>query len=226
MRAMACLPWCFLGTVPYARALTLQLRLREAIRAGADDLLLLLEHPTVITLGRSASAEFISASADRLQELEIEVVRVSRGGQVTLHAPGQLVGYPLRRLTSRAVRAHVTGVIGGVARYLEQQHGVTGAWQDDNPGLWTAKGKIAAVGIDARGGVAMHGFALNLTVDLSLFELIVPCGLRRPVTSLQRERGRSPSPAEAAPAVAAALAESFGVEASPLSPTAVEELCR
>ncbi|PID38047.1 MAG: lipoyl(octanoyl) transferase [Proteobacteria bacterium] len=223
---MACLEWCFLGVVPYARALALQLRLREAIREGRRDLLLLLEHPAVITLGRSASKAFIEADEAELRRLGIDIVRASRGGQVTLHAPGQLVGYPLRRLTARAVRAHVIGVIEGVRRYLLRGYRLTSTWEEDNPGLWCNQGKIAAVGVDARGGVATHGFALNLTVDLSLFELIVPCGLRRPVTSLERELGlgRAPTPSEAAPAVAASLAESFGVEAVPLAPTAVKEL--
>lgn len=225
---MACLQWAVLGVVPYQRALELQLRLRDAIRAGRGDIVLLLEHPTVITLGRSASAEYIRAGEAELARRGIEVVRATRGGEVTLHAPGQLVGYPLRRLTSRAVRAHVTGVIEGVRRYLDREHQLTSAWQDDNPGLWTRRGeaKIAAVGVDARGGVAMHGFALNLSVDLSLFELIVPCGLRRPVTSVEAELGRAPTPAQAAPLVARALAESFGAELEPLSPAAVEELVR
>lgn len=210
---MRALSWRFLGTVPYRDALSLQLRLREELRDGSrQDLLLLLEHPFVITLGRSAQRENVLAPEEELAAAGISVHRVGRGGDVTLHGPGQLVGYPLRRLHSRNVRAHVLGVIEALRSYLERDFSLRTEWQRDNPGLWTEGGKIAAVGIDARGGVAMHGFALNLSIDLERFGLIVPCGLKRPVTSVARETGRAPTSEEAAPRVAEEIAVALGYE--------------
>ena len=191
----------------------MQLRLRERLRDGASqDLLLLLEHPFVITLGRSAQRENVLATEEELAAVGISVHRVGRGGDVTLHGPGQLVGYPLRRLNSRNVRAHVMGVIEGLRSYLKRDFSLSTEWQRDNPGLWSDGGKIAAVGIDARGGVAMHGFALNLSIDLERFGLIVPCGLTRPVTSVARETGRAPTSEEAAPRVAEEIAAALGYE--------------
>lgn len=209
------LAWRFLGSVPYPEALSLQLDLRDRVRAGSrGDVLLLLEHPLVITLGRSARRDHVLQTEHALAAAGIEVHRVQRGGEVTLHGPGQLVGYPVRRLHSRNVRRHVLGVIEGLQAYLRRDFALTAQWEKDNPGLWTPSGKIAAVGIDARGGVAMHGFALNLSIDLRNFALIVPCGSSRPVTSVAQETGQAPSCAEAAPRVAEEIALALGYDSA------------
>ena len=202
--------WSFLGTMPYLEALQLQLALRAGVAQGAEHALLLAEHPPVITLGRSADRRHIRASPDALASRGVEVHQVQRGGDVTYHAPGQLVGYPIRRL-GRQVRAHVRGIVSALEDYVGGL-GVACWWEDDNPGLWTATGKIAAVGVDARGGVSCHGFSLNICPDLRGFELIVPCGLSRPVTSLAAclPRERVPPVAEAASALALRLGAAFG----------------
>ena len=189
--------WTFLGEVEYEEALALQLRLREEILAGRrGDTLLMLSHPPVITLGRSARSANVLVSHDERRRRGVKLVRVERGGDVTFHGPGQLVGYPLRRV-GRAVAAHVEAMAGAVLEVLGR-YGIQGRWEDGRPGVWTERGKIAAVGVDARGGVAMHGFALNLNTDLSSFEMIVPCGYAAPVTSMEDFLGRGAAPAMAA----------------------------
>lgn len=158
--------------------------MRDQVRAGVvADTLLLVEHLPVVTIGRSASEEHLLCSKQELLRRGVDLHRVSRGGDVTYHGPGQLVGYPIRTVRRR-VRDHVEGIVDALLGVV-QEAGIKGWWEKDNPGLWTADGKIAAVGVDARGGVSMHGFALNVTTDLSQFSLIVPCGLRRPVTSME-----------------------------------------
>ena len=129
---------------------------------------------------------------------------------MTYHGPGQLVGYPVRRV-GRAIRQHVEGMIGALQAFLGTL-GIESRWDEAAPGLWTAKGKIAALGVDARGGVTMHGFSLNLSPNLRHYDLIVPCGERRPVTSVEAVLGRAPRLAEAAPRLASDLGRCYGVE--------------
>lgn len=174
--------WSYLGEIPYRRALALQQALRDGLLGGGgEEALLLLQHPPVVTLGRSARAENVLLSEEALAARGVERVQVERGGDVTFHGPGQLVGYPLRRV-GRAVRPHVEGMGRALVRLLAGW-GIEAHWSDARPGVWTEAGKIAAVGVDARGGVATHGFALNLTVAPAYFQLIVPCGYRAPVVS-------------------------------------------
>ena len=188
--------WTFLGEVEYEEALALQLRLREEILAGRrGDTLLMLSHPPVITLGRSARTSNVLVSHEERRRRGVKLVRVERGGDVTFHGPGQLVGYPLRRV-GRAVAAHVEAMVGAVLEVLGRL-GIEGRWEEGRPGVWTEGGKIAAVGVDARGGVAMHGFALNLHTNLSFFDMIVPCGHAAPVTSVEELLGRGAVPAMA-----------------------------
>ncbi len=163
----------WLGRCDYQRALELQNTLVTArLRDTIKDVLLLLEHPHVYTLGRGADERFV------LNPGNIPVYRVSRGGQVTYHGPGQLIGYPiikleererdvilyLRRLEQALIAALAT--VGIVAR---QRAGLTGVWIDQE--------KIASIGVGFRRWVSMHGFALNVTTDLSFFDAIVPCGI-------------------------------------------------
>jgi lipoyl(octanoyl) transferase len=179
--------WAWLGRMPYGQAHALQESVRDQVAKGASpNTLLLLEHEPVITLGRSADASNIVASASELTSLGIRVERASRGGDVTYHGPGQLVGYPIFRL-ARGVRAHVRAIAASIVAALAQL-GVQSEWREDRPGVWVGLAKICALGVHVRRGVAMHGFALNVDVALDRFRTIVPCGLRGfGVTSIERE---------------------------------------
>lgn len=200
--------WGFLGELAYPRALELQMALKERVKNGQQNTtLLLLEHPPVITLGRSALETNVLASGDELERRGVQLVRVQRGGDVTYHAPGQLVGYLIRRV-GRRIRDHVDLIVRVLRDYIALFQ-VETHWDPEAPGIWTPAGKVAALGIDARGGTTMHGFALNLTIDLKGFELIVPCGMRRPVTSLASLCAAAvPEPRHAA----AEIAQRFAVQ--------------
>ena len=175
------------GSVPYQEALAWQRRLAEDRIAGRldHDLLLLLEHPPVVTLGRN------SHDAHLLERDGIDVVEVERGGDVTFHGPGQLVGYPIIDLKSYKQDLH------WYLRTLEQALidalAILDIRAERNPGLtgvWTGGRKIASIGIHVKQWVTWHGFALNVTTDLSQFGRIVPCGIQGvEMTSVFRERG-------------------------------------
>jgi lipoyl(octanoyl) transferase len=198
-----------LGHVDYQTALALQATLVDLRKRGViHDTLLLLEHAPVITLGRNAKQKNIVASAEVLAQKGVERVECDRGGDVTFHGPGQLVGYPIFDL--RALTPKI-GVIEFVRRIEEvlirscgdlrvrcgRVQGLTGVWTMDEP-----QAKIAAIGVHISRAVTSHGFALNVTTDLDYFKLIVPCGISdKPVTSLERELGRSPSFEEVMPVV-------------------------
>jgi lipoyl(octanoyl) transferase len=218
--------WCYMGQVDYRLALDLQLRLKEAIALGHHpDVLLLLEHPPVITLGRSANISNVLASEEERALRGVEVVHIARGGDVTYHGPGQLVGYPLRRI-GRAVKPHVQGMVEALVTALAGL-GINGWWDDQRPGVWTGEGKIAAVGVDATGGVAMHGFALNISTQLDDYRMIVPCGYQAPVTSVQKMigAGATPRPEEMASVIAKELGSSYGCQLVEISAEKlVEEL--
>ena len=218
--------WTFLGEVAYEEALALQVRLREEILAGRrEDTLLLLTHPPVITLGRSARSTHVLISHQERRRRGVKLLRVERGGDVTFHGPGQLVGYPLRRV-GRAVAGHVLAMVEALLELLAGL-GIHGWWDEKRPGIWTARGKIAAVGVDARGGVAMHGFALNLTTDISYFQMIVPCGHAAPVTSVEEFLGADAAPdlAEVARALVPGLAARFGRQPREAELRRLEEVC-
>jgi lipoyl(octanoyl) transferase len=185
----------FLGRVAYADASRLQERLVEARRAGeAPDTLLLLEHPPVVTLGRGAHVENLLLDEAGLRDRGIELHEAGRGGDVTYHGPGQLVGYPVvalqgeRRDAHRYLRDLEEGLIAAAASFGIRSGRVPGL-----TGVWAGSGKLAAIGVRiGTGWVTSHGFALNVGEDLSGFDAIVPCGIRdRGVTSLSRETGRS-----------------------------------
>ncbi|HET6315736.1 MAG TPA: lipoyl(octanoyl) transferase LipB [Chloroflexota bacterium] len=168
-----------LGLISYDSALALQDRLVAQRLAGEiTDTLLLLEHPPVITLGRRGSREDIYASDALLYSRGIEVHQATRGGLVTYHGPGQLVGYPIvnvraRRLTIPCyVRALENAIIDALVVL-----GISASLNPDHVGVFTKQGKIAAIGVAQRHGITLHGFAVNLQPDLSHFDLINPCGL-------------------------------------------------
>jgi lipoyl(octanoyl) transferase len=182
-----------LGRVGYANALDLQRRFLEWRKAGGPDALLLLEHPPVLTLGRGAHAENIVASNQRLSDLGIEVYETDRGGDVTYHGPGQLVGYPLMHLVpgQQDVRKYVRRLEEVVSRTLAD-FGLAATRIQKWPGVWLENPdrKIAAIGVHLSRWYTRHGFALNVNPDLTHFEAIVPCGISEAsVTSMQRELG-------------------------------------
>jgi len=209
------LQWHWLGRLDHATALADQEARRERLLAGdeAAAAVLLCEHEPVITLGRSADASHVLAAPEALAEAGVAVVRTSRGGDVTYHGPGQLMVYPVVRLRGGVVAylEAVASVLAGVAADL----GVPGAaWRRDPAGLWLGDRKLAACGLHVRRGVAIHGFALNVSTPAEAWLRIVPCGLPTPVTSLADERaaaGLPPPPsvsavaAMAGPRLAAAL---------------------
>lgn len=220
-----------LGAVDYAGGLRLQERLVGLRKEGRiGDVLVLLEHPPVITLGRNAKGTNILASPESLVERGVEVFECDRGGDVTFHGPGQLVGYPifdLRGLPSADGKHKTMGAIEYVRRLEEvlirtcadfgiatgRICGLTGVWTAPDeasaiaPGPNPAEAKIAAIGVHISRAVTSHGFALNVDTDLSYFDLIVPCGITsKPVTSMAKELRRKLS----IEAVAQSVSRNFG----------------
>jgi lipoyl(octanoyl) transferase len=172
--------------------------------------LLLGEHDPVITLGRSARASDILAPATELARRGIAVHRVSRGGDVTYHGPGQLVGYPVVRLRGGVV-GHLTAMARALATVLASL-GVEAVWRRDAPGLWVGGAKICAFGVNVRRRIAIHGFALNVAPDLTAFSLIVPCGAPGAgATSIEARTGATPALETIAARVASALGAELGV---------------
>ncbi len=225
MSAKRVLSGHFLGQFAYEPCLLLQERLHAARVAGSiGDTVLFVEHPAVITLGRGAHADHLLASADELGELGVQVVQTGRGGDITLHGPGQLVCYPVLDLAPdrKDVRRYVKD-LAEVMRRVALQYGVDSGLVDEHVGLWTNRqsagafrgvdsasdlAKLGAIGVRISRWVTMHGFALNLSTSLALFALIVPCGIREyGVTSLAEliDNRSCPTVVEAAPQAFAAL---------------------
>jgi lipoyl(octanoyl) transferase len=203
-----------LGQVPYADGLALQEALVKERRAGSvPDLLLLLEHPHVITLGTSSHPAHVLADAAERVRLGIELFETGRGGDVTYHGPGQLVGYPI--LDLKPDRKDLHRYLRDLEEVLIRAAASLGvvAWRVPGlTGVWTGTGKVAAIGVRVSSGwITSHGFALNVSTDLGYFGTIVPCGIRdRDVTSLERELGRPLPPDAAAQAVVEAFSGVFG----------------
>jgi lipoyl(octanoyl) transferase len=175
-----------LGRVSYGSALELQQELIAARKAGeVSDQLLLLEHPHVITLGRNGHAENLLASDEVMSRAGISFYPTNRGGDVTYHGPGQLVGYPILDLRDwkRDVGAYVRGIEQVLIDTLAE-FGIVAGRIPQLTGVWVDGRKIAAIGVHLSRWVTSHGFALNVNTDLSYFQFIVPCGLTRPVTSM------------------------------------------
>lgn len=210
------LPWQWLGRLDYRSGTERQRALRDRLLAGDQGAacLLLLEHEPVITLGRHGQDAHVLAAPERLAARGIDVVRTSRGGDVTYHGPGQLMVYPAVRLRGQVAGflASLAGALGQVAEAL----GVPGArWRREPAGLWLEQAKLAACGIHLRRGALMHGFAFNVSTPAEDWQLIVPCGLLgRDVTSVAQERaarGLPPPPpmAEVARMAAPLLCEAM-----------------
>jgi lipoyl(octanoyl) transferase len=189
----------YLGRTDYATALELQQTVVHLVKTGRiGHTLLLLEHPPVITLGRNAGAENIVASRDFLAGQGIELFETDRGGDVTFHGPGQLVGYPIFDLRGFEPRIGAVEFVRKMEEALIRTCGDLGVPTQRVSGLtgvWTANelsAKIAAIGVHISRGVTSHGFALNVSTNLDYFKLIVPCGIAdKPVTSLEGEMAKS-----------------------------------
>ena len=185
-----------LGIVPYAEALALQRALVEERRANrVPDLLILLQHPPVITVGvrGDGGRSHIVADTDRLAALGVAVSETGRGGDVTYHGPGQIVGYPI--LDLRPGRCDVHRYVRDVEEVMIRtcvDYGVPAGRIAGLTGAWVGPDKIGAIGVRISRWITSHGFAFNVSTDLGYFDLIVPCGIAdRGVTSLQRVLGRS-----------------------------------
>ena len=207
-----------LGLVPYGEGIALQERLVRQRRAGEiGDRLLLLQHPHVITLGSSSDGNHVLLDAAERALLGIELHETGRGGDVTYHGPGQLVGYPIldlkpdRKDLHAYVRDLEEGLIRGIATF-----GLEGGRKPGLTGVWVGEEKVAAIGVRVSSGwITSHGFALNVATDLGFFDSIVPCGIRdHGVTSMQRLLGSAPSMPEVESAIVRGLTEVFGFRAS------------
>lgn len=221
---MAAGQWIDLGVVPYGEALAIQERLHAARRVGAiPDTLLLLEHPPVITMGRTAKQENLLADGSTLAAKRVELYEAARGGDITYHGPGQLVGYPIFDLEGH--RKDVHWYLRSVEEALIQslaEFGLEAGRVSGRTGVWVGEEKVAAIGVGVRRWVTWHGFALNVSTDLDAFSLIVPCGIRdKGVTSLSRLLGREIASDEVRPAVLHAFSEVFGLELEEVPPAVI-----
>jgi lipoyl(octanoyl) transferase len=208
-----------LGLIRYAEAYALQQRVVAARKAGAiEDVLLLCEHPHVITQGRNGKRENLLASEHVLRQKGVEFHATNRGGDITYHGPGQLVGYPILNLG--AIRRDVVWYV----RTLEDamirataEFGISAERVAGKTGIWVRTGdteeKLAAIGVHISRWVTSHGFAYNVSTDLRNFDLIVPCGIAdRKATSLEKLLGRNVDAKEVAPRLAKHLGELLGLD--------------
>jgi lipoyl(octanoyl) transferase len=217
-----------LGLIGYADACELQRRIVAARKANAiDDVLLLCEHPHVITQGRNGKREHLLATDRVLKQKGVEFHATDRGGDVTYHGPGQVVGYPILNLA--AIRRDV----GWYVRMLEEtmihataDYGIAAVRELGKTGIWVASAtqagiapeKLGAIGVHLSRWVTSHGFAYNVSTDLRYFDLIVPCGIAgRKATSLEKLLGRPVGRMEAAARLTRHFAEAFGFETQPAS---------
>ncbi len=205
-----------LGRVGYVDAWRLQEAIAARIRAGGPERLLLLEHEPVYTIGRRGSLDHLTASPDELRDAGASAYRVDRGGDITYHGPGQLVGYPLVSLGEhpdvvsyvRALESALIAVLG--------DHEIAGRTVEGKTGVWVTipdgrDAKIAAIGVRVTRGIAMHGFALNVSTDLRAFERMIPCGFVHEVASFAR-LGVLVAPETVVRNVATRIAEALGRE--------------
>ena len=203
-----------LGLIPYAEALALQSDLVGRRRTGdIPDQLLLLQHPHVITLGTAASRSHVLADESRRRELGIDLLDVGRGGDVTYHGPGQLVGYPILDLKPdrKDVHQYLRDLEAVLVHTLDEM-GIRGEPVPNLTGVWVDGRKIAVIGVRISSGwITSHGFALNVSNDLSFFETIVPCGIQDvSVTSVSQELGRPFAVPDILGMVSEAFSEIFG----------------
>ena len=185
--------YCDLGSINYKEAWDLQKSILDLrYKNGIDDVLLLLEHPHTYTLGKTAHRENLISNIEYLQKNKISVYDIDRGGDVTYHGPGQIVGYPIIDLNNWEKDTHK------YLRALEEiiiktckDYGIDATRKSEHTGVWIEDRKVAAIGIKVSRWITMHGFAFNVNTDLNLFNGIIPCGIEdKDVTSLKRELNR------------------------------------
>ncbi len=201
----------WLGTIDYAEAWSLQRELFLArLEEDIDDCMMLLEHPPTYTLGRRAGPEDVVYGEHQRAAKGIALYKVDRGGRATYHGPGQLVGYPILALGDRYdIVSYLRKLEEALIRVVAEL-GVTADRDPEHTGVWVGPNKLAAIGVKITRGITMHGFALNVSTDLSMFRGIVPCGLEdRWVTSIEAESGRKMSVKEVAAIAARHVAEVF-----------------
>jgi lipoate-protein ligase B len=204
------------GVLDYQRAWQLQQRAAESVRAGRPAHLILLQHPPTYTLGVRGRSEHILLDEAILQGRGAAVVRSDRGGDVTFHGPGQIVGYPIVDL--RAMRLGAADYVRALEEMLiavARSFGIEAGRSERNPGVWVGDAKLAAIGVRVSRGVTTHGFALNVSTDLAHFDAIVPCGLRGAgVTSMEQVIGRSLEIDDVEDTVASTFGDWFGFDVS------------
>jgi lipoyl(octanoyl) transferase len=205
----------WLGRCPYDKALTIQKDYHEKrCNREIPDTLLLVEHPPVITVGRFSSGSNVVASDNFLAEQGIEVVRTTRGGDVTYHGPGQLVGYPIFHIKELGlgVKPYIQSLEKVFIRLLKKRYGITAEAGENQIGVWIGNRKITAIGVYVSHFVSMHGFAFNVNTDLRHFSYIVPCGITdKEVTSLQKELAQEQPYLKVADDVVEAFCEVFSM---------------
>lgn len=206
--------WQQLGIVDYQAAWDIQLQHVERLkRAEGHARLLFVEHPHVVTFGRNGKGENLLVSRAQLQNLGIAFHETDRGGDVTYHGPGQLVCYPVMDLKrwKRDVGAYLRSLEEVLIRTLAD-YGIEGRRDPSATGVWVGDAKVAAMGVHLSRWITSHGFALNVTTDLDYFRYIVPCGLTRPVTSLQKLLGQAPEATELHTKIVEHFGQVFGME--------------
>jgi lipoyl(octanoyl) transferase len=215
MSAASPLRATWLGRVDYVDGWRLQEAVATRVRSGDDERLLLLEHDPVYTIGRRGTPDHLLVGPDELRRAGASVYRVDRGGDITYHGPGQLVGYPVLRLGEapdlvgyvRALEGALVDVLASYGITARAERGKTGVWVE-LPGSGLAA-KIAAIGVRVSRGVTTHGFALNVRTDLVAFERMIPCGFAHEVASLER-LGVAVDTREVAERAAVGLADRLG----------------
>ncbi len=209
------LAYADLGLIDYAEAWELQKRLHaKRLRNEIPDTLLLLEHPHVYTLGKAADKNNLIAETRFIKEHGISVYETDRGGDVTYHGPGQIVGYAILNLAEWKKDAHeYLRAIEETVMKTCAEYGTETTRHPKYTGVWAGENKICAIGVKISRWITMHGFALNVSTNLEIFEGIIPCGIReKGVTSLERETGKNLSLADVKKTLLKNFAETFGYE--------------
>lgn len=205
-----------LGVCDYLSAYQIQLDLVAKRQKGEiDDTLILVEHPPVITLGKSAEDSHILFAEDYLREQGVEIHKIERGGDVTYHGPGQIVGYPIFDIKHGGIgiRTFVENLEQLFIRLLKEEFDIPAGKDPVHTGVWVNGSKITAIGLAVKRGVTMHGFAFNVNTNMSHFQLIVPCGIAdRGVTSLEMLTGETQDYARMTALVADYFCKVFGYE--------------
>lgn len=220
---------CHLGRTRFAEAWELQRQLFElSLRGVTGDLLLLTEHEPVYTLGKGADQNHLLASDEELSRDGTEVFRIDRGGDITYHGPGQIVGYPILNLQRHTpdIHKYLRDLEEVIIRALDR-FDIQGAREDGLTGVWVHGEKIAALGVRVSKWVTMHGFALNVNTDLQRFARIIPCGIfHKGVTSMEQILGLNLPLADVEVILSESFSEVFGCKAVMITPDALKDRVR